>query len=162
MWIPFLLRYKIQSNEQRHKMEEIARVISQFDLNYEEVELINRVEGWDYQKNTVVRFNNDDLKETYLLSKNIQIENESYEKVRILIGIIVSFVMSLIFIGGFQNWESDVYWPMLCGILLLGLSIYLMQSYRDHKHRVDILKDKIANFKLSMRLQEDRSQTRVP
>jgi hypothetical protein len=156
MWIPFF-RYKIESSDDRHKIEQIARVISQFDLNFEEAELINRAEGWDYQNDMVIHLNEEELKETFLLSKNIQIENESYQKGRMSTGIIASFIMSLIFIAGIQNWKTTDYWPMLCGIFLFGLSIYLFRTYRYHQLRIESLKEKIEKFKLNKRLHEDRS-----
>lgn len=157
IWILFIFRYKIDPSGDRHKIEQIAHIISRFNLNYDEAEFINRAEGWDYQKVMGVRLNEEELNEALFLSKNIQIENESIQKGKMLIGIIASFVMALIFIAGIQNWKSHDYWPMVCGIFLFGLSIYLFRSYRHHQLRIQGLKEKIQKIKLNMRPHEDRS-----
>lgn len=148
--IPYILRTGIDKGKDVEKIGQVARIISQFDLNLEEAELINRVEGWDYKKIVGDRLTEEQLQKACVLASSNQLKNESYEKGRMLLGIIVSFSMSIIFFAGFQVWKSGDYKPIILGLLFLGLGLFLLNSYRLHQQRIEVIKEKIERLKPKM------------
>jgi len=148
--VQYLLRTKIDEGKDLEKIAQVARIISQFDLNLEEAELINRVEGWDYRKIVGDSLTEEQLKKAYVLASSNELKNESTEKGRILLGVILSFLMSIIFFTGFQVWRCDDYKPIILGMIFLGLGLFLLNSYRLHQQRINSLKEKIGKLKPNM------------
>ena len=66
IWVPLVLPRKNIYRNDLSKIEHIGEVMCQFDLNYEEAQLINRVEGWDYAKVVGEKLSQDKLKWTEL------------------------------------------------------------------------------------------------
>lgn len=138
VWVPFISSYKIDNSDNRKKIEQISRVVSDFNLNYEEAELINRVEGWDYKNVIGDRLNKEDLKEALVLSRKNQIEKESYHKWRNLTGIIISFIMISIFAVGRL---------FIFVAFFLLIILYFNRRYRRHLLNIKKLNDEIQKLK---------------
>ena len=129
LWLPYIKETKIDSRADRFRIEQIAKIISEFDLNLEEAELINKVEGWDYQNVVGDKLSKDQVGEAFDLSKS-RMKKESYPQRYWVLGMmILSFLMAPFGFAGLLHWRSSGIPPFFSGLLCLSCGCFLLYGY---------------------------------
>lgn len=138
IWKALIIGYRIDPTGERHKIEHVARIISDpFILSFDEAKLINKVEGWEYKDDKELRLNEEELREAFLLaSKNVSIRGAGDDP-RTLVVSMLSFITSLIFLVAIKDWRNPAHWPLIgIGILLFFISLYFYKSYKNARRYI--------------------------
>jgi hypothetical protein len=138
MWVELLFKHTVDPSKNRQKIEHVSGLIAtKFDLSFDEVKLLNSVEEWEYNSNRHIRLKEKELKEAFLLANEVTLNSYARDagyNPRTILGIITSFIMSLICLSGLKDWKNPSNWPIIgIGLLLLCFSLYLYRSFKKEK-----------------------------
>jgi hypothetical protein len=145
IWISLIFRYRIDPTGKWHQIEHVAKLISYpFRLSFEEVKLINKVEGWEYKTDNELRLDEDELKEAFLLAIKAPLYGGANSVSGSLAASIFSFIWALIFLYAVINWKDSSPWPFIgLDVLLFYLSYYFYKSFKIAKKYADSLKGEV-------------------
>jgi hypothetical protein len=144
-WINLIFRYRIDRTGRWHKIEHVAKLISSpFRLSYEEVKLINRIEGWEYKNDNELRLDEEELKEAFLQSMKAQTYGSRDSVSSALIASILLFIWAWILLYILKDLKDSNRWPLIgLDVLLFCASLYFYKFYKSTKRYIDSLKGEV-------------------
>lgn len=144
-WISLIFRYRIDPTGKWHQIEHVAKLISYpFRLSFEEVKLINKVEGWEYKNDNELRLDEEELKEAFLLAIKAPLYGGTNSVPGALAASTLSFIWALIFLYALKDWKDSGQWPFIgLDVLLFCFSFYFYKSYKIAKKYADSLKGEV-------------------
>ena len=133
LWLPFIVPFirgkTIDSSGDRFKIEQVARIIMQLELNFEKAELVNKVKGWAFKEVVGVTLSRDQLRVAFELARKDQQTREVSNRRWVLTSMLLSFLMAPFGFAGLLHWRSKGVESVYAGVFCLACGFLLLYLY---------------------------------